>query len=177
MISSFKNKQNEPFPRKPRGRRTCLLVRTFYWLWRTSLLRRRRLVAGIPWVKAPHIAALANRSPVLGKAYTNFPLCAPSRASLLTGRYASSIPVWDNADELPASAPTIAHFLRGRRAAQSPDWHQHARRHRFRSVHSHPANRLRRRGEIHRVATHSVLRFQKQIPMLKRGGLDVCCSF
>ena len=68
---------------------------------------------GYPLVRAPHIAALANRSTVSGNAYTNFPLCAPSRASLLTGRYANSIPVWDNANELPASAPTIAHFLRG----------------------------------------------------------------
>ena len=132
---------------------------------------------GHPLVKEPHIAALANRSTVSGNAYTNFPLCAPSRASLLTGRYANSIPIWDSADELPASAPTIAHFLRGRRTTQSPDWHEHARRHQFRSVLSHPANRLRRRGGIHRAATHSILRFQKQIPMLKRGGLNVCCSF
>ena len=65
---------------------------------------------GHPLAKAPHIAALANRSPVLGNAYTNFPLCAPSRASLLTGRYANSIPVWDNADELAASAPRLLIF-------------------------------------------------------------------
>jgi len=67
---------------------------------------------GHPLVKAPHICALAQRATLFCNAYTNFPLCAPSRASLLTGRYASSISVWDNAAELPASTPTVAHYLR-----------------------------------------------------------------
>lgn len=67
---------------------------------------------GHPVVKAPHITALANRGVLFENAYTNFPLCAPCRASLHTGRYANAIGVWDNATELSASTPTIAHYLR-----------------------------------------------------------------
>jgi len=67
---------------------------------------------GHPLVRAPHISALADRGTVFDNAYCNFPLCAPSRASLLSGRYANSLEVWDNASELPASTPTVAHYLR-----------------------------------------------------------------
>ena len=63
-------------------------------------------------VKTPHIDRVAQSGIVFEHAYCNFPLCAPSRASMLTGRYANSIAVWDNAAELPASVPTLAHFLR-----------------------------------------------------------------
>ncbi len=41
---------------------------------------------GNPWLETPHLDSLAHR----GERFTNFyvsPLCAPSRASLLTGRY------------------------------------------------------------------------------------------
>lgn len=67
---------------------------------------------GHPLVKAPHLTSLAKKGVQFDNAYTNFPLCAPCRASLHTGRYANSIGVWDNATELPASTPTIAHYLR-----------------------------------------------------------------
>jgi hypothetical protein len=40
------------------------------------------------------------------------PLCAPSRAGLLTGRLPSGTEVFDNAAEMRASLPTIAHHLR-----------------------------------------------------------------
>lgn len=69
-------------------------------------------VYGHPLVHAPHITELAQRGTVFDNAYCNFPLCAPSRASLLTGKYANSISVWDNAAELSSSIPTIAHYLR-----------------------------------------------------------------
>ncbi|MCY4051396.1 MAG: choline-sulfatase [Gammaproteobacteria bacterium] len=62
--------------------------------------------------KTPHIDRLAQSGTIFENAYCNFPLCVPSRASMLTGRYANSIGVWDNASELPASIPTLAHYLR-----------------------------------------------------------------
>lgn len=62
--------------------------------------------------RTPHIDRLAESGTVFENAYCNFPLCVPSRASMLTGRYANSIGVWDNASELPASVPTLAHYLR-----------------------------------------------------------------
>ncbi len=69
-------------------------------------------VYGHKIVKTPNIARLANSGTVFENAYCNFPLCVPSRASMLAGRYANSIGVFDNATEMPASVPTLAHYLR-----------------------------------------------------------------
>ena len=55
---------------------------------------------------------LAAQGVVFENAYCNFPLCAPSRASLMTGQLPSRIGVYDNAAEFPASVPTFAHDLR-----------------------------------------------------------------
>jgi choline-sulfatase len=63
-------------------------------------------------VRAPHIAALADAGILFENAYCNSPLCAPSRASLMTGRLASRIGAYDNASEFPAGLPTLAHRLR-----------------------------------------------------------------
>ncbi len=67
---------------------------------------------GHPQVKAPHIQQLADTGVVFDNAYCNFPLCVPSRASMMSGRLANDIECWDNATEMPASIPTIAHYLR-----------------------------------------------------------------
>ena len=72
---------------------------------------------GHPLVTAPHIAGLAADGVVFENAYCNFPLCVPSRMSMLAGRYTSAIRQWDNAVELPAAVPTLAHYLR------SADYH------------------------------------------------------
>src|SRR5215211_6330207 len=63
-------------------------------------------------VHAPNLDALVERSTVFESAYCPSPLCAPSRAALLTGRLPSRTGVFDNAAELRASVPTIAHHLR-----------------------------------------------------------------
>ena len=62
-------------------------------------------------VKAPHLSRLAARSVVFDSAYCNFPICAPSRASMLAGRLPHSIGAYDNASEFPAEIPTVAHYL------------------------------------------------------------------
>jgi len=62
--------------------------------------------------KTPHLNALAARGTVFESAYCNFPICAPSRASMMTGRLPHAIEAWDNAAEFPASLPTMAHYLR-----------------------------------------------------------------
>jgi choline-sulfatase len=67
---------------------------------------------GNPVVRAPAISGLAEAGVVFEHAYCNFPLCAPSRASFMTGRLASQLAVYDNASELAASIPTLAHRLR-----------------------------------------------------------------
>ena len=63
-------------------------------------------------VKTPHLERLAEYGTVFENAYCNFPLCVPSRMSMLAGRYANAISMWDNAIEMSASVPTLAHYLR-----------------------------------------------------------------
>ena len=67
---------------------------------------------GHPVVQAPNLAALGREGVVFEHAYTASPLCAPSRAALLTGRLPSRTGVYDNAAELRASEPTVTHYLR-----------------------------------------------------------------
>ena len=63
-------------------------------------------------VQTPNISRLAARGTVFDNAYTSSPLCAPARASFMTGRLCPEINAYDNGAELPASVPTVAHFLR-----------------------------------------------------------------
>ena len=63
-------------------------------------------------VQAPNLERLADHGAVFDNCYCNFPLCAPSRASLMTGQLASKIGAYDNAAELPAAIPTLTHHLR-----------------------------------------------------------------
>jgi choline-sulfatase len=67
---------------------------------------------GHPVVRAPHITALADEGVLFENAYCNSPLCAPSRASMMTGRLPSRIGAYDNASEFAAGLPTLAHYLR-----------------------------------------------------------------
>ncbi len=62
--------------------------------------------------RAPAMSSLAGSGVVFDAAYTASPLCAPARASLLTGLLPSRTGVYDNAAELPAHVPTFAHCLR-----------------------------------------------------------------
>ena len=61
---------------------------------------------------APNLDQLAAEGTVFETTYCNFPLCAPSRASMATGKLCSEIGAFDNAAELPATIPTYAHYLR-----------------------------------------------------------------
>ncbi|WP_226778893.1 choline-sulfatase [Oceaniglobus trochenteri] len=74
---------------------------------------------------APNLDRLAERGAVFERAYCNYPLCAPSRASMAAGQLCSEIGAYDNAAELPASVPTYAHYLRaaGYRTALSGKMH------------------------------------------------------
>ncbi len=53
--------------------------------------------AGHPSVQTPHLDALAARGTRFTNASCNIPICVPSRASFLTGRYGHQIGAWDNA--------------------------------------------------------------------------------
>ena len=67
---------------------------------------------GHPAVQTPHLDRLAGEGVVFENAYCNFPLCAPARFSMLSGRLPSRIGAFDNAVEFPASVPTFHHYLR-----------------------------------------------------------------
>jgi len=62
-------------------------------------------------VKAPNIDNLARGGVIFKNAYTNSPLCAPSRFVMMSGRLPSKISAWDNAVEFSSEIPTFAHYL------------------------------------------------------------------
>lgn len=66
---------------------------------------------GHPVVKAPTIEKLASEGVVFDAAYTNAPLCAPSRFVMMSGRLPCKIAAWDNAVEFSSEVPTFAHYL------------------------------------------------------------------
>ena len=63
-------------------------------------------------VKTPNIDTLVQRGAVFDNFYSSFPLCAPARLALMTGRLCSNIQAWDNAAQIPSDIPTFAHYLR-----------------------------------------------------------------
>ena len=64
------------------------------------------------WLHAPNLKKLAARSTRFRNAYTASPLCAPGRASFMSGQLPSATGVYDNAAEFASSIPTYAHHLR-----------------------------------------------------------------
>jgi choline-sulfatase len=64
------------------------------------------------WLHAPNLKALAAKSTRFKNAYTASPLCAPGRASFMSGQLPSRTQVYDNAAEFASSIPTYAHHLR-----------------------------------------------------------------
>ncbi|EPX81217.1 choline-sulfatase [Litoreibacter arenae] len=64
------------------------------------------------WLHAPNLKRLAARSTRFKNAYTASPLCAPGRASFMSGQLPSRTGVYDNAAEFSSAIPTFAHHLR-----------------------------------------------------------------
>jgi choline-sulfatase len=71
-------------------------------------------IYGHSLVRAPNMQALARDGVVFDSAYCASPLCAPSRASFMSGLLPSRTKVYDNAAEFRADIPTFAHGLRAR---------------------------------------------------------------
>ena len=68
---------------------------------------------GNPVTRAPALTELAGSGVVFDAAYTASPLCAPARASLMTGLLPSRTGTYDNAADFSSEIPTFAHYLRG----------------------------------------------------------------
>ena len=64
------------------------------------------------WLHAPNLKKLAARSTRFANSYTASPLCAPGRASFMSGLLPSRSRVYDNAAEFASDIPTYAHHLR-----------------------------------------------------------------
>ncbi|MEP3280238.1 MAG: choline-sulfatase [Stappiaceae bacterium] len=64
------------------------------------------------FLHAPNLKQLAARSVRFANTYTASPLCAPGRASFMSGQLPSRTRVYDNAAEFTSDIPTYAHHLR-----------------------------------------------------------------
>ena len=64
------------------------------------------------WLHTPNLRRLAERSARFVNTYTASPLCAPGRASFMSGQLPSQTRVYDNAAEFASDIPTYAHQLR-----------------------------------------------------------------
>jgi arylsulfatase A-like enzyme len=64
-------------------------------------------------VDTPHIDVLAAAGVTFEEGHCTHPLCSPSRASLMTGRYPSTHGLWRNGIPLPQDEETLAELLRG----------------------------------------------------------------
>ncbi len=64
------------------------------------------------WLHAPNLKRLAEKSARFSNCYTASPLCAPGRASFMSGQLPSITGVYDNAAEFSSDLPTYAHHLR-----------------------------------------------------------------
>lgn len=76
-------------------------------------------------VKTPNLDKIAKRGAIFTHALTNQPLCSPSRACMLTGRYATETGVWKLEVDMRRDLPTLATCLRdqGYSANLIGKWH------------------------------------------------------
>jgi arylsulfatase A-like enzyme len=81
--------------------------------------------AGNDEVATPNMDRLAGQGTMFGRAYANCPVCTPSRAMLLTGRYPLSNRVIANDLPLPDNMPTVGETFKesGYRTGYIGKWH------------------------------------------------------
>ncbi|MCE2526872.1 MAG: choline-sulfatase [Actinomycetia bacterium] len=65
-------------------------------------------------VYAPNISRMADEGITFDWAYTNSPLCGPSRYVMMTSCLPARIGAWDNAAEWSVEIPTFAHYMADR---------------------------------------------------------------
>jgi len=80
---------------------------------------------GNPMGLTPNLDAFARQGVLFRNAFTCQPVCAPARACLQTGRYATANTVWRNGIRLPNTERTLAHAFKeaGYRVGYIGKWH------------------------------------------------------
>ncbi len=80
---------------------------------------------GHPFLETPHLDQMAQEGTLFERAYVTTALCSPSRASILTSRYAHQHGVLDNITALPDTLPTYPKLMRdaGYETAFIGKWH------------------------------------------------------
>jgi len=66
---------------------------------------------GHPVVRTPNLERLTAKGVRFDSAYCPYPVCSPSRSSLLSGRFASTNSAWDNAAPISSDIPMLPHYL------------------------------------------------------------------
>src|SRR5258708_25229439 len=107
-----------PQPEAPHRRPNVLFLLADQW-------RAQALPGTAPGLRAPSLARLAAEGLQFNRCYATFPLCAPSRASLLTGRYPHACSVTSDISALPPDQPSLARELKsaGYRTGYIGEWH------------------------------------------------------
>lgn len=98
--------QNDPFIKVKKGAPNILWITSDQQRWNTLG------VYGNPYVKTPNLDRLANEGVMFNYAFSQSPICTPSRASFLTGMYPSTIHASKNgAADWAEAAPLISKML------------------------------------------------------------------
>lgn len=150
-------------------------------------------IMGSDTVRTPHLDDLARSGALLTSWYANSPVCSPSRASLLTGRYPGNAGVrsilqgYRTTPGLPPQVPTLATALRdlGYRTELIGKWHlgltpeSRPEAHGFESSFGHLAGAIDYYSHIHyspnnrRVPMNGTTYFGTPIHDLWENGVEV----
>jgi len=114
-------------PAAPPGRPNILVILTDDQRWDALGVVQREMgkEALFPWLKTPNLDRLAAEGARFTNAFVTTSLCSPSRASLLSGRYARRHKVLNNFTEYPDDLPSYPLRLKaaGYETAYIGKWH------------------------------------------------------
>ncbi|MDP8981701.1 MAG: sulfatase [Acidobacteriota bacterium] len=107
-----------PPPEAPHRQPNVLFLLADQW-------RAQAMPGAAPGLHAPNLGRLATEGLQFNRCYATYPLCAPSRASLLTGRYPHACGVINDSSPLPPDQPSLARELKsaGYRTGYIGEWH------------------------------------------------------
>jgi len=67
--------------------------------------------AADPFVRLPHLDRLRGEGVTLTECFSQYPICCPSRASFVTGKYPHQLGMWNNGCRFPAEERDLGHHL------------------------------------------------------------------